>query len=182
MSRAIRRRPDSEAGGADTRGGAPNQPASLLETQMPLWARPGYLIRRLHQIQYALFLEECAGYEITPVQYGLLTALATNPDIDQNTLGRELGIDRTNVADVLKRLEGRGLIERRRSTQDRRMMLARLTPAGEEMTRAMYGPMQRAQLRFLDPLPPDERSKLIAMLMRLVDANNHLGRTIFQPS
>jgi DNA-binding MarR family transcriptional regulator len=158
------------------------QQGSLLQTAMPLWARPGYLIRRLHQIQYALFLEECAEYDITPVQYGLLTALATNPDVDQNTLGRELGIDRTNVADVLKRLEGRGLIMRHRSKSDRRMMLARLTPLGEEITRAMYAPMQRAQLRLLDPLPPDERGKLIAMLMGLVDANNHLGRTIFRPS
>lgn len=182
MERAERRRPSKETGGAEPRRESAAQGASLLESQMPLWARPGYLIRRLHQIQYALFLEECAGYDITPVQYGLLTTLAANPDIDQNTLGRELGIDRTNVADVLKRLETRGFIRRHRSTQDRRMMLARLTPLGEEITRAMYGPMQRAQLRFLDPLPPEERSKLIAMLMRLVDANNHLGRTIFQPS
>lgn len=182
MKRGASRRAVNEQSGDGPAGDAAGQVSSLFQSQMPLWARPGYLIRRLHQIQYALFLEECAGYDITPVQYGLLTALSTNPDIDQNTLGRELGIDRTNVADVLKRLQGRGLIERHRSTHDRRMMLARLTPLGEEITRAMYSPMQRAQLRFLDPLPPDERSKLIAMLMRLVDANNHLGRTIFQPS
>ena len=105
---------------------------------MPLWARPGYLIRRLHQIQYALFLEECAGYDITPVQYGLLTALSGSPDVDQNTLGRELGIDRTNVADVLKRLERRGLVTRVRGVEDRRTMLARLTAAGETMVRDMY--------------------------------------------
>ena len=38
--------------------------------------RPGYLIRRLHQIHVALFQKECAAFEITPLQYSLLTALA----------------------------------------------------------------------------------------------------------
>ena len=39
---------------------------------LPLMSRPGFLIRRLHQIHIALFLEECAGVDITPVQYTLL--------------------------------------------------------------------------------------------------------------
>src|SRR5262249_56254952 len=75
-----------------------------VHSDMQLWGRPGYLLRRLHQIHYALFFEECAGFDITPVQYGLLTTLSLNPDLDQNSLARELGIDRTNVADVLNRL------------------------------------------------------------------------------
>ena len=80
-----------------------------VHSEMPLWGRPGYLLRRLHQIHYALFFEECAGFDITPVQYGLLTTLSLNPNLDQNSLARELGIDRTNVADVLNRLARRSL-------------------------------------------------------------------------
>ena len=105
-----------------------------VHSEMPLWGRPGYLLRRLHQIHYALFFEECARYDITPVQYGLLTTLSLNPNLDQNSLARELGIDRTNVADVLNRLARRGLIERRRSPNDARMVLARLTRAGDRRT------------------------------------------------
>jgi DNA-binding MarR family transcriptional regulator len=149
---------------------------------MPLWGRPGYLLRRLHQIHYALFFEECAGYHITPVQYGLLTTLSVNPNLDQNSLARELGIDRTNVADVLNRLARRGLVERRRSAKDARMVLARLTRAGDRLTRKMYRPMQRAQKRLLSPLLPQERTALMITLIRLINGNNHLGRTIFQPS
>jgi DNA-binding MarR family transcriptional regulator len=156
--------------------------AQAVHSKMPLWARPGYLLRRLHQIHYALFFEECAGFDITPVQYGLLTTLSLNPDLDQNSLGRELGIDRTNVADVLNRLARRGLLERRRSPHDRRMVLARLTPAGEKLTKRMYRSMQRAQERLLKPLVPHERQAFIITLIRLIDGNNHLGRTIFEPS
>ena len=82
--------------------------ADTVHSDMPLWGRPGFLLRRLHQIHYALFFEECAGFDITPVQYGLLTTLSLNPDLDQNSLARELGIDRTNVADVLNALRDAG--------------------------------------------------------------------------
>jgi DNA-binding MarR family transcriptional regulator len=156
-------------------------PHSLVD-RLPLWARPGFLIRRVHQIHYALFFEECAEFGITPVQYGLLTTLSLTPDLDQNSLGQELGIDRTNVADVLHRLSRRGLLERRRSETDRRMVLARLTPEGERITKEMYAAMQRAQERLLEPLRPEERGAFITMLIRLIDANNHLGRTTFRPS
>ena len=32
-----------------------------------LWSRPGFLVRRLNQIHYALFFEECTSPNITPV-------------------------------------------------------------------------------------------------------------------
>lgn len=157
-----------------------DQPATLLE-RMPLWSRPGFLVRRLHQIHLALFLEECKEFDITPVQYGLLTTLKLRPDQDQNSLGQELGLDRTNVADVLVRLTKRGLVERRRSEEDKRMVLARLTEEGENVTEAMYSAMQRAQERLLEPLLPQERNAFITTLIRLIDGNNQHGRTIFKP-
>src|SRR5215510_1520820 len=77
--------------------------AGAVHSEMPLWGRPGYLLRRLRQIRCALCFEACAESEITPVQYGLLTPLSLNPHLDQNSMARELGIARTNVADVFNR-------------------------------------------------------------------------------
>jgi DNA-binding MarR family transcriptional regulator len=73
-------------------------------------------------------------------------------------------------------------VERHRSKLDKRMVLARLTPAGQQVTNEMYKAMQRAQERLLQPLPPAERKVLISTLLRLIEGNNHLGRTIFTPS
>lgn len=148
---------------------------ALIE-RLPLWRRPGYLIRRLHQIHNAMFLEECGEFEITPVQYGLLTTLSLHPDADQKALAQEVGLDRTNVADVLSRLKRRGLITRRRGTTDRRMMLTRLTEKGARLTLAMHEAMSRAQFRLLEPITAAERDAFVATLLRLVDANNHVGR------
>lgn len=144
--------------------------------QLPLWRRPGYLIRRLHQLHYALFFEECAGTDITPVQYGLMTILSTNPGSDQIAIANSLGIDRTNVADVLRRLHDAGLVERQRSEKDKRAVVSRLTPAGEKLLKQLYPAMARAQERLLDCLEPERREAFLATLMELLEANNKFGR------
>ena len=46
-----------------------------------LFARPGFLIRRLHQIHVAMFIEEFKSTNITPVQYGLMSAVAALPGL-----------------------------------------------------------------------------------------------------
>jgi DNA-binding MarR family transcriptional regulator len=141
-----------------------------------LWDRPGFLVRRLHQIHVAMFLEECASANMTPVQYGLLSILADAPGLDQVTLAAELGIDRANVADVLERLEKRGLLKRAVNPGDRRMKLATLTNAGKGYVSRNRAPMLRAQERLLDPLSPGERKTFMALLRRLVEENNPVGR------
>ncbi|WP_207791940.1 MarR family winged helix-turn-helix transcriptional regulator [Siccirubricoccus phaeus] len=153
-----------------------------LMERLPLWRRPGFLVRRLHQIHTAIFAEECQHYEITPVQYAVLTTLSLRPGIDQAGLAQEVGIDRTNVADVLARLAQRGLVKRQRNAADRRAVLARLTPEGEKTTRAMLAAMRRAQERFLEPLDAAEREQFMALLLRLVDANNGSGRAALGPA
>lgn len=146
-----------------------------------LWERPGYLIRRLHQIHVAIFLEECAAYNITPVQYAVMTALLNRPDSDQITIAQDAGIDRTNVADVLARLEQRGLVLRRRSTTDRRMRIAALTEEGLAIARDMEHASLRAQAKLMDPLPPDKRETLMRLMTELVEANNEFSRAPARP-
>lgn len=146
------------------------------EPRLPLWSRPGYLVRRLHQIHYALWQEECKAENLTPVQYGLLSALAIRGELDQTSLAEELGIDRTNVAEVLSRLEARKLVRRKENPADRRARLASLTARGREVTASMFAGMQRAQDRLLAPLTQKERDLFMATLARLIEANNEVGR------
>ena len=51
-----------------------------------LAARPGFLIRRLHQIHLSLFADECGAFKVTPVQYSILTAVAAQPGLEQAAL------------------------------------------------------------------------------------------------
>ena len=141
-----------------------------------LWSRPGFLIRRLNQIHYAMFFEECRSQNVTPVQYGILTALSLNPWLDQTQVGMELGLDRTTTADVLKRLEDRGFVERRVNPLDRRSRQAVITPDGMRVMGLLQDGMWRAQRRLLEPLSPRNQAIFMKLLAVLVEANNDYGR------
>jgi DNA-binding MarR family transcriptional regulator len=141
-----------------------------------LWDRPGFLVRRLHQIHVAMFHEECGDFNITPVQFGLLTILDGKSPLDQVTLAAEVGIDRTNVADVVTRLESRGLVERRANQSDRRTRLVSITDDGRTFRQRVQEGMEIAQERFLAPLGEEDRRLFMRLLRDLIEANNETGR------
>jgi DNA-binding MarR family transcriptional regulator len=146
----------------------------------PLLGRPGFLIRRLHQLHSALFLEETRGFDITPVQYSLMTALAARGELEQNSLALEIGLERTSVAEVVPRLQRRGLLARRRSTDDGRVKLVRLTRKGGALLRRMAPKVRRAHDRTIDQLAGPERDLFLLQLIELVEANNHVGSVRFR--
>ncbi len=145
-----------------------------------LLGRPGFLIRRLHQIHCGLFLDETRVYNITPVQYSLMTALGTHGEMDQNTLAQEIGLERTSVAEVIPRLEARQLLTRRQSTQDRRVKLVKLSRKGLYLLKKMDASVQRAHDRTVEGIPEDQRQQFLLQLIRLVEANNHQGTAPFR--
>jgi len=137
--------------------------------------RPGFLIRRLHQIHVALFHEECATFGLTPVQYSVITALE-GVELDQKRLGEKVGIDRASTTEVLRRLEKAGWIERRRCSEDARRQLARLTPEGKTLLAEVTGSAHRAHERTLEPLTKAERERFTRYMSKIVSANNEHGR------
>jgi DNA-binding MarR family transcriptional regulator len=155
--------------------------AAALEPRLPLWSRPGYLVRLLHQINYALWSEELGHANVTPVQYSVLTALSIRGEQDQQTLADEIGIDRTNVAEVLSRLETRKLVRRKENPADRRARLASLTAKGRTLMTSLFPAMQRSQDRLLAPLTQKERDLFMATLVRLIEANSGYARGALRP-
>jgi MarR family transcriptional regulator, lower aerobic nicotinate degradation pathway regulator len=143
----------------------------------PLQERPGFLIRRLHQIHVTLFMEECAQEGVTPVQYSILSCLDQMGTAEQIALSRAVGLDTTNVADVLARLERRRLVRRRVSTKDKRMKVVALTDRGRALLLRIDAAAARAHERTLAALDPAARIRFMRDLARLVEANNDLSRT-----
>jgi MarR family transcriptional regulator, lower aerobic nicotinate degradation pathway regulator len=142
----------------------------------PLQERPGFLIRRLHQIHTALFADECGGQSITPVQYSILTALDQMGMAEQIVLARAVGLDTTNVADVLARLERQRLVRRRVSRQDKRMKAVSLTEGGRALLRRVDAGAARAHERTLAALAPKDRARFMRDLTRLVSLNSEISR------
>ncbi len=142
------------------------------QARSPLFKRPGFLIRRMHQIHGFLFAEETGEFNITPVQYSLLTALDAHGEMDQNTLAIEVGLERSSVAEVIPRLHARGLVNRTQAEHDKRLRLVKLTPQGKRLVTKMAPAVQRAHDRTIDHLSPAERDFFMLQMIRLVEANN----------
>jgi DNA-binding MarR family transcriptional regulator len=129
---------------------------------------PGHLIRRAHQVSVAVFMEETAGYDVTPVQFAILNALLEDPGEDQVTLARKVAFDAATFGAVIARLEGRGWVRREPDAADRRRKLLWVTPEGAEVAQKLRRPVGKVQQRILEPLSPAEREQLVALLDRLV--------------
>lgn len=138
---------------------------------------PGHLIRRAHQVSVAIFMEETAGFDITPVQFAILNALLEDPGEDQVTLARKVAFDPATFGSVIGRLEGRGWVRREPDAADRRRKLLWVTPEGAEMAQKMKRAVGRVQQRLLEPLPPVDREQLVVLLDRLLEGHEGLGDT-----
>ncbi|MBR0774697.1 MarR family transcriptional regulator [Bradyrhizobium diazoefficiens] len=143
-----------------------------IRTKWPLEERPGYLIRRLHQIHVALFQERCAAFDVTPLQYSLLTALAKRGTADQTTLAADIALDRTTTTGALKRLQSRRFVDRTVARHDRRSQTCRLTKAGAALLRKMDASARAAHLETVAALSKADQKRFIAMMQRIVAARS----------
>jgi MarR family transcriptional regulator, lower aerobic nicotinate degradation pathway regulator len=148
------------------------KPVKKTGNSWPLDQRPGFLIRRLHQIHVALFQKRCAAFEITPLQYSLLSALAKRGTADQTTLAADVALDRTTTTGALKRLQSRHFIERSIHHRDRRAQISRLTRAGAKLLRQMEAQARAAHRETVADLSKTDQKRLIAMMQKIVAANS----------
>ena len=132
--------------------------------------RTGSLIRRLHQIHTALFAEECAAFDVTPVQYGIMSTVAQQPKLDQARLSEAAGVDRATLANVVARLEANGLIRRTPGRLDKRQKIVTLTPRGKTILSRMRSGAFRAQERTTECLSAPAKEKFLKLLNELIEA------------
>jgi DNA-binding MarR family transcriptional regulator len=129
---------------------------------------PGHLIRRAHQIAVALFMEQTADFDVTPVQFALLNALMDQPGADQVTLAGRVAFDAATSGSVIGRLESKGWLRREPDVHDRRRKLLWPTPEGERAVAAMQDAVARVQARLVAPLDAAEQAQLARLLAKLV--------------
>ena len=141
-----------------------------------LYRRPGFMIRRAHQIAVSMFLEETGELGITNRQYGIMLVLRHRPGIDQITVAKLLGLDRSTTGMVLGKLEDAGLVGRVVGAKDRRTRSLKLTPAGERMLKRLAAPARRAQERVLSAFTKSEREVFLDLLDKFARAFNDTTR------
>jgi DNA-binding MarR family transcriptional regulator len=146
-----------------------------------LYRRPGFMIRRVHQIAVALFIEETGKLGVTNRQYGILFVLKHRPGIDQISVANLLGLDRSTTGMVLKKLEQDGLVVRSVGAHDRRRHSLQLTRAGEKLLVQLAEPARKARKRVLSAFTPREQALFLALLDKFTRAFNGSTRVPLDP-
>jgi DNA-binding MarR family transcriptional regulator len=141
-----------------------------------VYTKPGYLFRRMQQIAVSIFMEECRAFDLTPVQYAALVAIRAHPGIDATRLSAVIAFDRSTLGSVIERLEAKSLVERKPGSDDKRVKLLHLTRTGATLLNNVMVSVDQAQARMLQPLKPQDRKILLALLTQLVDLNNEASR------
>jgi MarR family transcriptional regulator, lower aerobic nicotinate degradation pathway regulator len=146
-----------------------------------LYARPGFLLRRAHQISAAVFEDACRGLELTPAQFGVLTVLQAHPGLGQSSLARALGFDKVTVLRVLRGLQSRGLVRRLPSEDNRRNVSVTLTAEGAELLQRAQKPAEKAYRRLMAPLDRGQQEQLLELLQLLTGGLEEEARAAFVP-
>ena len=85
-----------------------------------------------HAMQQA-YAELLDGLGLTYPQYLLMTALWAEDGRTVGALGRDLRLESNTLTPMLKRLEGQGLVRRKRDSKDERRVLIRVTAKGRAL-------------------------------------------------
>ncbi|MBY6138689.1 MarR family transcriptional regulator [Leisingera daeponensis] len=139
---------------------------------------PGHLIRRLHQISVAQFMDHMAaeGVDLTPVQFAAMAAIHRHPGIDQASVAGLIAYDRATLGKVVDRLVDKGLVERRVSQADRRAREVSLTRGGAALLDRILPIVRASQPGILTGLTEAEQETFVALLQKATLAGNDLSR------
>jgi DNA-binding MarR family transcriptional regulator len=132
----------------------------------PLDGIVGFRLRRLQArwITHWGHWFRALGVSTTPVQGGILLLIGANPGINQVALARLLQVEAPTLMQALTPLMRAGLIERVRSTRDRRAFELRLSEAGATVTEVIAADMHRQETDLLGALSAGERKTFLALL------------------
>ena len=137
--------------------------ALKLENQLcfPLYAASREVVKR-----YRPYLDEL---DLTYTQYITMMVMWEQKEITVKALGEKLFLDSGTMTPVLKSLEAKGYVVRKRSTADERSVGVFLTESGEQLKeRAVEVP---AKVVGCVGLEPDEAKQLYGLLYKVLTTN-----------
>lgn len=125
----------------------------------------------LNVLRTANALSQGAGellkqHDLTQTQYNVLRILrgAGQKGLTAGEVGERMITRDPDVTRLLDRLEKRGLVERWRCTEDRRVVWTRITPAGVEAIAPLDRPVTELHVAQLSHLGRDRLNQLIELL------------------
>src|SRR5690606_38383638 len=119
------------------------------------------ILRALRRITRSVALHSrqlSAGSNITAPQLVCLRAVIEHGLLTATAISREIHVSPSTVVGILDRLEDKGLIQRERGREDRRIVFVSATEAGRELSKSTPSPLQQKLSDALRSLPELEQA------------------------
>ncbi|MEV4533966.1 MarR family transcriptional regulator [Asanoa sp. NPDC049518] len=142
---------------------------------------PSWLLTQTAGHAHRLVSEGFAAVGARGYHYRLLATLAELGPASQATLGRRSGIHVSDMVATVNELADDGLVERAPDPSDRRRNVISMTTAGRRQLRRLEKRLAETQETLLEPLSPEERTRLTHLLSTLLDHHNRRTGTPAEP-
>ena len=113
-----------------------------------------------------LYREQLDGLDLTYTQYIAMMVLWEHGTVSVRDMGKKLFLDSGTLTPVLKSMEAKGFVNRRRCTEDERMVLVELTEKGEALKEQAHNVPEEMKKHIR--LAPDEVLQLYRLLYKLL--------------
>lgn len=131
------------------------------------------ILHLVKQVQYKAYVRLEAvlnPFDVTAVQFRILTTLSTRPDMSSAELARLYDVKPQTMIKQIALLETKGLIERRVSDTNKRLLEVRLTDTGGATLKQLQKDTRALERQLLNTLDGDEQAALRSYLVRLLDS------------
>jgi DNA-binding MarR family transcriptional regulator len=141
-----------------------------------LGSSPSHLLHRASQCAGDFFGAEMeqSNFDVTPRQLAVLIAIEANPNGSQTVLVEATGIDRSTLADIMRRIVKKGWAQRRRTKLDARAYAVNLTSSGRQVLQRGNPALSAIDTKVMEPLSASDRKAFLKSLMTIVDTMGKL--------
>jgi DNA-binding MarR family transcriptional regulator len=148
----------------------PKTPAGKL-SEASLHGLVGYQLAQAAITTTAVFEHRAREeHDVRPVEFTLLCLIAENPHVSSARLAKALAVTKPNITMWVDRLEARGLVARRPSDTDKRLIELKVTRVGSELAKTVRQGLLEEETLALRNLSAAEKSMLIELLHRVASS------------
>lgn len=133
---------------------------------MELRSKAFHLLRQLFQQHTARWQHELP--DLTKPQYAVMRAIAERPGIEQVNLMEAAASTKATLAEMLSRMEKRGLVRRENDPLDKRRRFVYLTPEGEALLQVCMPLGNQVDEEFLGRLNDEERAQFALLIKKMM--------------
>jgi len=128
-----------------------------------------FLLTQVGSHAASRFGQRVAAIGLTPPDAGVLIKISSHPGISQQALATHLGVVPSRMVALIDDLESKGIVERTRSTEDRRNYQLGLTDHGRKILGEIFRISAEHDASICAALSPKERALLSSLCRRIAD-------------